>query len=86
MVEEKWYIYSKEDRRFIPIRFNEIPNNPGHIFLGYRKYDNEFFLGLFSPYGELILEDDGRLGDKKSNKMFEDKIKYFSRLSHDLCK
>jgi len=84
--EEKWYFYNPESDRFKPIEFEKIPNNPGYILLRYvGAKDNEYFLDLFSPSGELLLCDEGHLDDKKSNKYFEDKIKYLLKLSHKLC-
>jgi len=85
MVEEKWYIYSKEDRKFKPVNFSEVPDNSGSIILKYTKCSGHYNLDLISPLGDPITLDGGGLGNKRDNKRFEEKIQYLLNLSHNLC-
>ena len=82
-----WYVYNPEDRRFKPINSKELPDYSGHIFL--KRVERDWYfskkvdLKLFSPSGEEILVDEGlNLGDRNSNKKYNDRLQHIVNLSH----
>ena len=87
-VKEQWYIFVPEDKKFKPVNFDKLPENPGFVFLKRGIYEKRSgkggYLRLFSPFGEEILAYNGYLNEKSSVKRFNENQQHMVNLTYEL--